>query len=298
MKNSGKLNRALGRGERSYNTFLGDWWYGRSHDACHRRAYEIIVERVARRFRIAGRAPQWIVDYACGNAAATAVLARRFPRARIVAIDGSERMLVMARYDLRHAGYDAEMTPAPEAFSSHGPRIRLISMPLPDFSFPLHKADAVLFMFPNMNFSAAQTKRLKKNIFGNRRDRDLARFLSRLPDLDHPAHPMPPAEIYEDLLYERAISSNIHGMLKRGGFWFKIDYSNSFREDLSDLIQWRMLFSESAFDPKMEEKPERDPFEFVDSTYRHSKVILDVYEQTHQATDKKGGYMITTFRAR
>ena len=70
------------------------------------------------------------------------------------------------------------------------------------------------------------------------------------------------------------------------------------RADLSELIQWRLLFSESALDLSLEEQPRRDLFTLEESTYVRSGVILDVYEQTHKAVDKTGGYMISVFRAR
>lgn len=298
MTNSVKLNRALGRGERSYNTFLGEWWHRRSMDSSHRSAYERIADHIAKTFKKDKKTPRVIVDYACGNGGATSFLAQRFPRARIVAIDGSERMLILARFGLKQAGHDADFVSLDQAFENSGPRIRLLKTPLPEFSLAEHRADVVLFGFPNMNFSSRHLARIKRQVFGNRQDCRIARFLSRLPNIDHPDDDTPEAEIYEDLLYERAISRNVHGLLKRGGYWIKVDYSNSFRQDLSELIQWRLLFSESALHVGMEDPPQRDPFVFLDSDHYRSQVILDVYQQTHKASDKTGGYMMTTFRAR
>lgn len=298
MALSEKLTQALFKGDRSYNTFLGEWWYRKSHDAIHRRAYANIVDHVRRRFRSRKRTPRLLVDYACGSGATLLELARRFPDAKLVGIDGSERMLELARYDLQRAGQDADFVAAGAAFSPRGPRIRLTRTPLPEFSLPPRVADAVLFLFPNMNFSASHVARLQEHLYGDRRQCDVARFLSRLPDLDHPHDKTPAKDIYEDLLYERAMSRNIRQLLKRGGFWFKVDYSNCLRHDLSELVQWRMMFSESAFDVNIDEKPQKDLFELVKCTYHRSTVIRDVYEQTHKETDRVGGYMISVFRAR
>ncbi|HSP06062.1 MAG TPA: class I SAM-dependent methyltransferase, partial [Acidobacteriota bacterium] len=285
MRFSTGLTQALEKGDRSYNTFLGDWWYRKSRDATHVRAYRQIVDRVYRTLRSGKRTPKLIVDYACGTGGTIAELSRRFPQARIVGIDGSELMLELARHDLQRSGHNADIVPVDSAFGTRGARIRLVQLPLPEFSLPSHRADAVLFLFPNMNFSARHIARLETHIFGDPRQCDVARFLSRLPDLDRPKDKTPPKEIYEDLLYERAMSRNIHQLLKRGGWWFKVDYSNCLRHDLSDLIQWRMLFSESALDVHIEEEPRMDPFEFVQCTYHRSPVIRDVYEQTHDKTD-------------
>ena len=298
MQPSAKLTRALNQGDRSYNTFLGEWWYRKSRDATHRRAYARIVDHVVRAFRSRGRLPRLVMDYACGTGGTLLELARRFPAAKLVGIDGSERMLELARYDLQRSGQDADFVEAASVFSKKGPRIRLAQTPLPDFSLPSGVADAVLFLFPNMNFSASHIARLQEQIFGDRWKCNVARLLSRLPDLDGPRDNTPPETIYEDLLFERAMSRNIHRLLKRNGLWFKADYSNCVRQDLSELIQWRMLFSESALDANIDETPQQDLFELLKCTYHRSAVIRDVYEQTHKACDRTGGFMISVLRAR
>lgn len=291
-------NRALSRGDRSYNTFLGEWWYLKSHDGPHLRAYANVARYVRRFFDSKRVRPRRILDYACGSGGVLKALARLFPQTKLVGLDGSEQMLEMARYDLRSQGITADILSLRDAFSERGPQVRLIRVSLPTDAIPPHQADAALFVFPNMNFSASQYARIRKSVFGNRNDREVARFLSRLPDMDNPEKKPDSQEIYEDLLYERALSRNIHRSLKRGRWWFKVDYSNCHRRDLSDLTQWQMLFSESSFDIRIKEPQKKDPFELADNVYHRSRVILDVYEQTQNKTDSRGGYMISTFRAR
>src|SRR6185295_7485105 len=81
------FQRAFARGRKSYDTPVGDWWEGRSSDPAHQRAYARIADFLAGRF--GSRQPRLIVDYACGNGAFLPHLAARFPRTRIVALDGS-----------------------------------------------------------------------------------------------------------------------------------------------------------------------------------------------------------------
>jgi len=85
--------------------------------------------------------------------------------------------------------------------------------------------------------------------------------------------------------------------LRRGGLWFKVEYSNLPRHELSELEQWRMLFAEAAWHPVLDSRQTEDPFEYLGSKYFRSRVALDVYEQTLDPVDRTGGYFISAFRA-
>jgi hypothetical protein len=163
---------------------------------------------------------------------------------------------------------------------------------------PQRAADVVLFLFPNMNHSPYEISRISRFSPEEAGARNVARFLSRLPDLDSPQESEAPAKIYRDLLYDRALSRNMHGLLKPGGWLFKTEYSVCPREDWTELTRWRMLFSESALDVRIEERASRDLFRHVQDWYRRSRVILDVFEQTRNPEDRTGGYVLSALKAR
>ena len=298
MKSQQQFDLAFLKGHKSYDTFLGNWWKKKSSDPAHRRAYRIIAEDAKFHLTRHKIRPRLLVDYACGDGGLLEQLASKFPDSAIVGLDGSEIMLNQAMQRLRRSKFDAALMSATDAFTRRGPHVQLVRAALPDFQLPQGKADAAFFLFPNMNYSPQECVRLHKQIFGDPSERNAARFLSRLPDLDNPKKQPDPAEIYEDMMYERAIAANIHRMLRKGGYWFKADYSNCERKDWSDLTLWRMLFSESAFDVRVEENNSPDRFQLVQDTFYRSQVIRDVYDQTRNPTDRKGGYVLSTFRAR
>lgn len=287
------FKRVFRKGHTSYDTWLGDWWIKQSRNRAHQTAYGKIAEYV---HSLGIHDPNFIVDYACGSGGALRALLNAFPSARFVGIDGSKKMLSLAGRMLNRSGFDTDFVSAREAFRAKGPRVRLLLSSLPNFALPKSKADVALFLFPNMNFSAPEKACLRTRVPGDPTVLAIARLLSRLREATD--KPRKRQSIYEELLFERAMSANIHRLLKKGGLWIKTDYAEVCREGLSELMQWRTLFSESAFDAFVKDRMVRDKFEYLGNRFFRSSVVLDVYDQTKDLEDKSGGYIVSAFMAR
>lgn len=287
------------KGHKSYDTAIGEWWHDQASNGAHRKAYAAISDFVLTRLRGRKIKPRWIVDYACGSGLFLESLAGRFPEARIVALDGSKKMLERASLRLTKAGHESGPVDAKNCFDAKGPRIRLVQTSLPNFSLPAGKADAVIFVFPNLTPAPGDQDYYDKNGYKQREDVKVCTVLARLREMDpeDEVAVIDPKEMYEGLMTDRVISRNLRQLTKKGGSCFKVDYANAHREELSELTQIRSLFVEGAL-----EKPVRDMwcqafFRYLTNKFYRSQVILDVYHQTRDPSDKTGGYFISEFRA-
>lgn len=289
------FDKALTRGEYAYNTKVGDWWRHKSEDRAHKNAYRIITQTVARHFRRLKREPEWIVDYASGNSMVLTEMAKVFPRTRFIALDGSRKMQSNGLANLRNAGLDADWCVPEKAFQRRGPQIRLVCTPLPEKRLPSGKVDAVLFLFPNLNASKSAFKRIQNQWIKDPASEQTARLFSKLQDENAKKQP-DPDETYEELVLGAAVAENIRRLLKRGMQWFKVDYTNALRKELQNTDQWQLLFVEAAMDLQVGELKKRSLFEMIENKYYRSQVIMDVYDQTKDPSDRRGGYMITVFR--
>jgi SAM-dependent methyltransferase len=287
------------KGRTSYDTAIGDWWDQQSCDGPHRKAYAAIAEHVHGRLRAARIKPGILVDYACGSGHFLAALAARFPASRIVALDGSPKMLSLAGERLARAGHEADLVPRARAFDARGPRIRLAETHLPNFSLPAGKADAVLFVFPNLTPAPEDQEYYDAHGYKNRADSKVCTVLARLREMDpeDEVNTMKPKELYEGLLTDRVVSRNLRGLLRRGGAMFKVDYANAHRDELSHLTKMRSLFVEGALEEPVKDLRCEAFFRYVGNDFRRSKVILDVYHQTRDPSDKSGGYFVSEFKA-
>lgn len=303
------FEKAFLKGHRSYDTAVGDWWESQASNGAHRRAYREVALSIRRQLgsaeRSAGKRPgqagpaPLIVDYGCGSGRFLVELAALYPRARIAALDGSTRMLARARRLLAAAGMEAEEMDARSGFAAGGPRIRLVKTSLPNFSLPQGRADAVAFLFPNLTPAPGDQPYYDRHGYKKRPDTTVARMLARFREMDPEDEiPAPPAdELYEGLMTDRVVSRHIRSLLKRGAHWFKVDYANALREELSDLTNWRGLFTEGALEEEIKGEKAEIYFKYLRNDFRRSQVILDVYHQTKDESDKTGGYFISTFRA-
>ncbi|HKP94446.1 MAG TPA: class I SAM-dependent methyltransferase [Fibrobacteria bacterium] len=288
------------KGHKSYDTPIGDWWDGQASNGAHRKAYAAVAEFVHERLKKSGKPePKWLVDYACGSGYFLAALAARFPKARIVALDGSRKMLDRAGLRLAKAGHESGAVDAADCFAARGPRIRLVKTNLPNFSLPAGKADAVVFVFPNLTPAPADQDYYDKHGYKNREDVKVCTVLARLREMDPEDEVASgnPKEMYDGLMTDRVISRNLRHLTKKGGACFKVDYANAHRDELSELTRTRSLFVEGAL-----EKPIKDMwcqvfFRYVTNEFHRSQVILDVYHQTKDPSDKTGGYFISEFTA-
>jgi SAM-dependent methyltransferase len=275
----------LARGASAYDKAVGDWWVSRSEDAAHRRAYDNVAAHT---------------DYACGNGQLLRRLARLLPEARIVGLDGSKKLLTLTAAALRDLGHDAAVCDASVAFNPRAPRIRLVQSLLPSFQLQKGRADAVVFCFPNITQGPGDQPRYDRNGYKHRGDLVVAKMLARFREMDpeDEVSTLTPKEQLDDLMTTRVISRDLRGLLKRGGKLMRVEYANGTREELSELSQWRYFFAEGALESPIKEEKAEAFFHYTGCKYYRSKVILDVYHQTRDKTDRKGGYYIADFLAR
>jgi SAM-dependent methyltransferase len=287
------------RGHKSYDTQVGDWWDWRATDGPHRAAYKHVIDCMRRYFRAKGKQPQLLLDYACGGATFLTMLAQAFPETCIVGLDGSRRMLERAAQRLEGLGIEADVIDSKKAFGKTGPRIRLAQTRLPNFSLPQGACDGVAFVFPNITAVASDQPYYDKHGYKNPRDTQVGRMLARFREMDpedEVGH-VDPDERFDGLMTERVVARNIRGLLRKGMPWFKVDYANAHRKELSELTNWRSFFSECALETPIKEKNSDVLFHYVKDEFKRSRVILDVYHQTRDASDKTGGYFVTWFDA-
>ncbi|MEO7427480.1 MAG: methyltransferase domain-containing protein [Fibrobacteria bacterium] len=294
------FEKAFLKGHKSYDTAVGDWWHDQASNGAHRKAYAAIAAFVHERLRKRGKPePKWLVDYACGSGLFLQALADRFPKSRIVALDGSRKMLERAGLRLAKAGHASGPVEAKHSFDAKGPRIRLVQTSLPNFSLPAGKADAVIFVFPNLTPAPSDQDYYDKHGYKNREDVKLGTVLARLREMDPEDEVAPgnPKEMYDGLMTDRVISRSLRHLNKRGGACFKVDYANANRDELSKLTQIRSLFVEGALEEPMKDLTSEVFYRYVSNKFYRSQVILDVYHQTKDPSDKTGGYFISEFTA-
>jgi hypothetical protein len=295
-----EFEKEFHKGHRSYNDGMGDWWIVRSQDGPHQRAYKNIAQQIDS-FLCTWKEPdpRILIDYACGNGSILKTLGKTFPSTSIVAIDGSRKMLQNAKSSLMQFGLEAEFAPAEDYYQKGDAQFRFVQTPLPNFSLPPGRADVVVFLFPNINATHRQMMALMKHVRGDRDVLATARFLAKLR-YDEP-DPMDAGQTVEAitdyLLFERVVCMNIHRFLRKGGLWFKVEYSGCSREQLSELEKWELLFSECAMNASVDGRKQRQLFQYLDDRYFRSSVILDVYEQSKDPELKAGGYFISVLQA-
>ncbi len=299
MKKKIDFDKALLKGRKCYDQEVGAWWDAQSTNAAHQKAYKNVCEHMAKELKGHSKASPFILDYACGNGYLLSLLAQRLPKARIVALDGSSKMLGLAQARLEKLGIEAGWVSSARSFDSKGPRVRLVQCQLPNFKLPKGKADAAIFLFPNITFSSNDQDEYDRNGYKNRKDVAVCTVLARLREMDPEDETgvNVPQEQFDSLMTDRVIARNIRQALRKGGTWVKVDYANAAREELSELTQWRTLFSEGALEKPIKELTSERFFSYQGNTFYRSSVILDVFEQTGDPSDKTGGYFISAFKA-
>jgi len=201
-------------------------------------------------------------------------LHKRFPKAAIIGLDGSDKMLKRASASVHKAGIKlaSKITPG---------YITLVQTHLPNFALPKGVADVVLFTFPNICLEEEQFKH-------HAGDKKIARMLGNDEEDEW-------AEEY--MLEDKFISKHVHSLLKKNGLLFRVTYADGHRDELSEHTRHMLEFEEGSLrTAKYGAKPLL-LFKFLRESYHRSKVILDVYHQTKDPADKDGGYLITTLKA-
>ncbi|MDA2929745.1 class I SAM-dependent methyltransferase [Acidobacteria bacterium AH-259-O06] len=278
------FDQELNNGPQTYNETLGKWWQSRSSDSAHTYAYRRIAEHISSFF---ARPPQRIIDYACGAGHMLTRLSRSFPDSRLAGIDRSSFLLKLAKKRLRQLGKDWPR------------RVELIETELPDFSLPQGQADLVIFVFPNIVPNPDNDQPYEENGFHHKADAAVAKHLAwaREPDPEEETVEDDSETVYDSMLTDKVISRNLRGLLKKGGICVRAHYANAPRDELSRLVRQRLAFEEGSLDEPVSAHRAERLFAFLGSTYFRSKVTEDVYHQTRDESDKRGGYLLTTLLA-
>jgi SAM-dependent methyltransferase len=193
-----------------YNAELGRWWYARTGDRPHARAYRNIADFIQASY---SRAPKLIVDYACGAGHLLSLLSCRFPGSRLAGLDGSDYLLELALH---------RFSRLPTGCSR---RIALIKTQLPNLNLMRGLADLVIFCFPNMvPLDSEQAEKQRPRL--SQADRKFARMLAarareenkNLPDA---------LTIQHSLEQGRLISLNLRRLLVPGGVCVRVEYGTA-----------------------------------------------------------------------
>lgn len=290
------FDRLLAKGATTYDSEIGHWWHSRSLDLPHRRAYSHVAAVASGFCQAWSVKAKIIADYACGGGAFLGELLRVFPGSHLVGLDGSEQLLRAC--EAAHPGQCAVLDQQ-EAFKPHSKPVSLAKSILPNFRLPAHKADLAFLVFPNLVPDPAHLSEFNRNGYSNRQDNHVARMLARFREMDPEDETIttPAEDLFDEMMTARVFSRNLRGILRKGGILIRVEYSQAPREQLTELTQWRNLFSEGALSEPIKGETCEDFFRLVGAEYRTSRVILDVFHQTGDPDDRRGGYMVSIFEA-
>jgi hypothetical protein len=289
----------LNQGANTYNTAVGDWWSSQASDKAHKKAYRQIATQARDYYSRNSRPePRFIVDYACGNGALLHELHLQFPHSVLIGLDGSEMLLKnLAAKGVGRAS--VAKVQRKDLFAETGPQVRLLETRLPDFKLPKNQADLVFLCFPNLIADEEDLSGFNKNGYSNRFDVRVAELLSRFREMDpeDEVAPVDSHEMFDDLLTAKVYSRNLQRLLKKSGVLIRVDYANAPRHEMTWLTQTRSHFAEGSLEYDIKGYHAVQIFKEMESLYQKSSVILDVYHQTGDETDRNGGYYSTLFES-
>jgi SAM-dependent methyltransferase len=271
----------LTRGVETYGGTLGKWWFQQASNAVHRYAYRKIADYIR---ASSSRSPRVLVDYACGSGHLLSRLSRRFPKSRLVGIDGSPLLLDLARQRIASGG---------RQISS---RISLVESHLPNLDLPGDMADLVVFAFPNIVPSGEHGDAVAEQYL-NADDQKAARRLAHVYHAENRDASETPEILYSDIMHDRVISLNLRHLLKRGGLCVRVEYCRIPREALSQLELIRTGMEDGSLDNPYNGIRTDQWFRVLASSHFRSGVSEDVYHQSGDLEDRTGGYFITVLRA-
>ena len=290
------FDKLLSKGATTYDSAVGHWWHERSLDVAHRNAYRHVA-RAARGFcQSWSHEPHVIMDYACGSGAFIGELLQTFPASHFVGLDGSSKLLQTCAES--HSGL-CELMEASKAFLPRTKPVSLAQTVLPNFKLPASRCDLLFLNFPNLVPDHKHLQSFNRNGYSHRKDNEIAHMLARFREMDPEDDTITttPDDLFDELMTTRVFSRNLRHLLCRGGILVRVEYTQAPREQLTDLTNWRILFGEGALETPVKGKPSEVFFRFLGSEYKTSKVILDVYHQTGDPDDRRGGYMVSFFEA-
>ena len=271
-------------GEASYDLheFGSEWWFERSQDLAHQRAYRRIAEYAAEKLKTPVHC---IIDYACGAGFLMYYLAQVFPDAHIIGIDESEQAIAAA-----HTYLTMQLS------EEQRQRISLECRALPNFELDLPPADLVVFSFPDFRTGSERSwmRRWKPHFAAEWQETlALRRRLDRMfPDLVLPDS--------QELFIKRIASRNMHALARSGAYSLRIEYAECQRQECHPMILEEMQWYEGAdAHAQRLQTAKRQSFNFhaiMSSEYVQSKVMDDVYAQTGDESDRQGGFMMSLFQ--
>lgn len=277
-----KKQKDIGSASYDSHKYGTRWWHARAKDRAHQRAYRLIAEYIAGK---AKKKKGRIIDFACGPGLLIKHLKQQLPGYEIVGIDESKKAIKAAEEYLPGVLSKKEMQD-----------VMLMQHALPNFDLSVGKSDIVIFSFPDFRIDDEEkwVKRWK-SVFPE--DWDASKRVSKklrklYDDFEH-------ADAAE-LFVKRVANRNLLSLTKKKGLMFRIEYSGCDRDECDPAYLDEMAWYECI---KPESKRMRNPVRkrltfarLVDSAFYKSKVILDVYEQTKDEDDKKGGFFISMFK--
>ncbi|HEY4672798.1 MAG TPA: class I SAM-dependent methyltransferase [Nitrososphaerales archaeon] len=267
----------------AYDGKVGRWWGQQTDNRSHAYAYSNIANYIRSFLQ---NNPNLIIDYACGPGNLLLRLPGLFPHCRFIGMDVSALMLELAKKRLARLG------------TNTSGQIGLLKTELPNFTLPQGKTSVVIFCFPQILWGSDQ-ERYDENGYRHEDDAEVAKFLAapRKSKTKDKWASDDAQMLLDSLLRGKVVSRNFRGLLKKGGICVRVEYGKAGREKLTELEQYRLAFEEGSLETSMNGRKAEKLFDFISSTYFQSKVMEDVYYQTKDDTDRKGGYSITMLEA-
>jgi hypothetical protein len=160
-------------------------------------------------------------------------------------------------------------------------------------------ADLAVFVFPNIVANDSDQPYFNRHGYRHPADSVVGRRLATLrePDPEEETCTSDPEQFFDELMTNRVVARGLRRLVRKGGHCVRVEYANSIREGLTELVQDRTAFEEGSLTRSYGGKKSERFFEYLFNDYHRSKVIEDVYHQTGDEDDKEGGYMIGLLRA-
>ncbi len=289
------FDKALNKGHVTYDREVGDWWVKKCENPVHQAAYQFISKKVLAFFKKKHLVlPKVAIDYACGSGALLKVMSDSLPETQWIGLDGSQKLL-------DRMIHSSENEPFKFSFINElppiGSKLNLAQTHLPNFSLTESSSDLIIWCFPNLIASEAHLNEYNNHGYQNEDNIAVAELLARLREMDpeDETQNLNQDEWRDELLSERVISWNINKLLKPGGVFVKVEYSNCPRKELTKLTKLRSKFTEGTL-KKVNHLTIEPFFKRRKSIYMESEVIDDVFEQTGDSTDKEGGFSIHIYQ--
>jgi SAM-dependent methyltransferase len=234
-----------------------------------------------------------LIDYACGSGVLLSkILKDSKSEIHVVGLDGSQKLLDDFKQNFFPTAFS---NPSTETWSSN--KVSLYQTTLPQFNLP-EIGDLCVWCFPNLIHDENHLDQYNDNGYQDQSWVNQAHKLAHFREMDPDECQDQDSTVddrLDEYLSQRVIHKNICGILKPKGLFVKIEYANCNRNELSDLTLMRSAFMEGTLAHTIKEHQTTPFFKLIHSEYHKSEVILDVYEQTKDETDKEGGFTINIF---